>query len=129
VAQRERAERRSLLRELGLTLNHELGNALVSLTTFRQAGAGKNIPPPLLEAARGDVAKLEALNGNIGLMQALHEAKPTLIDMRELAQTVSTSPRLTRGGGTGARALSLAKELVEFSLRSLIATVLENRSA
>jgi hypothetical protein len=129
VAHRERAERRALLRELGLTLNHELGNALVSLTTFRQAGAGKNIPPPLLEAARGDVAKLEALNGNIGLMQALHEAKPTAVDMRELAQTVSASLGLRVEVGPEPVPLSLARELVEFSLRSLIATVLENRSA
>lgn len=127
--QRERAERRALLRELGLTLNHELGNALVSLTTFRQAGTGKNIPPPLLEAARGDVAKLEALNGNIGLMQALHEAEPTAVDMRELAQAVSASLGLRVEVGPEPVPLAVARDLVEFSLRSLIACVLENRIA
>lgn len=129
VVQRERAERRSLLRELGLTLNHELANALVSLTTFRQAGAGKNIPAPLLEAARGDVGKLEALNGNIGLMQSLYEVKPSSVDMRDMAQALSTSLGLNVEVGPEPVPLVLAKDLVEFSLRSLIATVIENRAA
>ena len=129
MAQRERADRRTLLRELGLTLNHELANALVSLTTFRQAGAGNNIPPPLLEAARGDVAKLEALNGNIRLMQSLYEAKPSVVDLRELAQGVGAVLGFRVEVGPDPVPLSVTRELIEFSLRSLIATVLENRFA
>jgi len=40
AAARQRANRRNLLRELALTLSHELGNALVSLTMYRQSGPG-----------------------------------------------------------------------------------------
>ena len=43
---RQRTNRRTLLRELGLTLNHELGNALVSLATFRQSTPEQPRPRP-----------------------------------------------------------------------------------
>jgi hypothetical protein len=129
AATRQRAERRSLLRELALTLSHELGNALVSLATLRQIDPGQALPAPLLEAARGDVLRLEGLNANIGLMQTLHEAVPIAVDMREVAQSVGAALKLRVEVGPDPVPLTLAKGLMEFSLRSLIATVIENRSA
>ncbi len=47
-AQRTRTDRLTLLRELALTLNHEIGNALVSLAAVRHAAEA---PPPGLMAA------------------------------------------------------------------------------
>lgn len=129
LAARQRASRRSLLRELGLTLSHELGNALVSLATLRQIDPGQAMPGPLLEAARSDVLKLEALNANIGLMQTLHEAEPQAVDMREVAQAVGATLGLRVDVGPDPVPLTLAKGLMEFSLRSLFATVIENRAA
>jgi len=45
----------------------------------------------MVETIRGDVANLEELNDQFALMQTLHEANGTLVDVRELAQTVGTS--------------------------------------
>jgi len=79
---RQRTSRRNLLRELALTLNHEFGNALVSLATFRQSTAEQPLTPPMLETVKSDVSKLEILNDQIGLMHSLHEPDSAPADMR-----------------------------------------------
>ncbi|HVS50801.1 MAG TPA: hypothetical protein VHD62_00500 [Opitutaceae bacterium] len=124
---RERASRRDTLRELGLTLSHELGNALVSLATFRQATEDRPIPPPLLETMKGDVAQLEALNDNLALMQSLHESEAVSVDVRDLAQTIGHSLGLRVEVGPDPVVLTASKKLLDFALRSLIRTVGENR--
>ncbi|MCX6956213.1 MAG: GAF domain-containing protein [Verrucomicrobia bacterium] len=91
AAARQRASRRGLLRELALTLSHELGNALVSLATFRFSTPENPLPMAIMEAAKSDVSKLEALNRNFLLMQSLHEGQAETVDMRELAQGIGHS--------------------------------------
>jgi hypothetical protein len=124
---RQRANRRNLLHELGLTLSHELGNALVSLATFRQSSTAHPLPASLINTVKNDVAKLEALNRHLGLMQTLHEADGNPVDMRELAQTVGASLGLRVEIGPDAVVLTVAKKLLDFALRSLIETITENR--
>ena len=129
AAVRQRADRRGLLREIALTLSHEVGNSLVSLATLRQFGDGVPIPPALLDAVRGDVARLEALNRQLGLMQTLHEAEPGVSDVREVAKAVGTALGMRVEVGPDPVRLALARDLVEFALRSLIETIAENRPA
>jgi hypothetical protein len=124
---RERAGRRDVLRELALTMSHELGNALVSLATFRQAGTDRPLPPPLVETVKGDVVNLEALNDNLALMQSLHEAEAISVDVRDIAQTIGHSLGLRVEVGPDPVVLPVAKKLIDFALRSLIRTVGENR--
>jgi hypothetical protein len=124
---RERASRRDVLRELALTLSHELGNALVSLATFRQASVERPIPAPLLETMKGDVAQLEALNNNLALMQNLHEVDPAPVDVRDVAQTIGNALGLRVEVGPDPVVLSASKKLLDFALRALIRTVGENR--
>lgn len=124
---RERASRREMLRELALTLSHELGNALVSLTTFRQANAERPLPPPMLETIKGDVAQLEGLNNNLALMQALHEIDPAPVDVREIAQTIGHSLGLRVEVGPDPVVVAASKKLLDYALRALIRTVGENR--
>jgi hypothetical protein len=124
---RDRASRRDVLRELALTLSHELGNALVSLATFRQATEERPVPPPLIETMKGDVAQLEALNDNLALMQSLHEAEAVPVDIRDLAQTIGHSLGLRVEVGPDPVVLNVSKKLLDFALRSLIRTVGENR--
>ena len=124
---RERVGRRAVLRELALTLNHELGNALVSLTTFRQVSAERPMPASLMQTVKGDVAQLETLNTNLALMQSLHEADPSEIDVREVAQSVGSSLGIRVDVGTDPVVLRAIKGLLDFALRSLISTVAENR--
>jgi hypothetical protein len=124
---RARAERRGLLRELALTLSHEVGNGLVSLAIFRQLGPGKIPPAPILETARSDVLRLEELNRNLSLMQTLHEIVAIPVDMRDVAQEVGAALGVHVEVGPEPVLISVAKDLVAFALRSLIATVGENR--
>jgi signal transduction histidine kinase len=124
---RARVGRRDVLRELALTLSHELGNALVSLTTFRQAGNDRPLPPPLVETIKGDVAQLEALNNNLAIMQSLHEAEPATVDVRELAQHIGHSLGIRVEVGPDPVPLLASKKLLDFALRALIRTVGENR--
>jgi hypothetical protein len=127
AAARQRANRRNLLRELALTLSHELGNALVSLTMYRQSGPGQALPPALVSTVKGDVAKLEALNRELGLMQTFHEADATPTDIRELAKTLGNSLGIRVEVGPDPVMLSVSSKLIDFALRSLVATIAENR--
>ena len=126
AAAKQRAGRRGLIRELGLTLSHELGNGLVSLSLFKQSQAGPP-PPALLETIRSDIQKLEALNQNFSLMQVLHEAEPHRTDICELARAIGTELGLTVEVVPEPVYLLVARPLVEFALRTLIRTVTENR--
>lgn len=129
AAERQRAGRRGLLRELGLTLNHELGNALVSLATFRLSTPEQPLPPAIFEAAKSDIAKLEALNNHVAMMPSLHEAKAEPADIREIAQRVGASVGLRVEVGPEPVVLAVCGKLLEFGLRALIKTVTENRGA
>jgi len=128
-AARERADRRVLLREIGLTLSHEVSNGLVSLTIMRQLQPGQALPPPILATARADVTNLETLNRSLTMMQSMHEADPVEIDIRELARDIGDALDLRVEVGPEPIRLTVAKDLVGFALRSLIATVGENRPA
>lgn len=128
-AAREQADRRALLREIGLTLSHEVSNGLVSLTILKQIKPGQALPPPILEIARGDVNNLETLNRNLTLMQTLHEAVPVEVDMRDVAAEVGKVLDLRVEIGPDPVKLTVAKNLVGFALQALITTVVENRPA
>jgi hypothetical protein len=125
---RQRLGRRGLLRELGLTLSHELGNSLVSLATLRQFGLDGPPPQPLLDTARSDISRLEALNRDLGLMQTLHETDPSSVDLRELVKMVGAGLGLEVEVGPEPIRLLVARTLMEFSLRSLVSTIVENRN-
>jgi hypothetical protein len=127
AAVRQQTNRRSLLRELALTLSHELGNALVSLTTFRQAGPEQPLPAPMIDTVKNDVAKLEALNRHLEIMQTLHEAEVEPTDMRDLAQAIGRALVVRVETGPDPVTLTVNKRQLEFALRALIATITENR--
>lgn len=127
LASKQRNSRRALLRELALTLTHELGNALVSLTTFRHSSAEHPLTAPLLDTVKGDITKLEILNRHISMMHALHEADVVSTDVRELAQTIGHSMGMRVEVGPDPVVIAVCRKLLDFALRSLIATITENR--
>jgi len=127
VATREHTARRALLREIALTLSHEVGNALVSLATFRQMRTDHALPPPLIETMKGDIVKLEALNDQFALMESLHEAEVGPVDIRDLAQTLGHALGLRVEVGPDPVVLAVCKRLLDLALRSLIRTIAENR--
>ena len=127
AASRQRAGRRTLLRELALTLSHEFGNALVSLATFRQSTPEQPLSAPLIDTVKADIARLEALNHHIGLMQTLSEADVAAVDIRELAQTIGHSLGVRVEVGPDPVMLAVSKKLLDFALRALIHSLAENR--
>ena len=122
------ADRRELLRELGLTLSHEFGNSLVSLSLIKQLPAQGTIPAPLLDTLRSEISRLEKLNRNIGLMQTLHEAESVSVDIRDVVRTVGHACSIKVETGPDPVTMQVAKALVEFALRMLVETVSENRT-
>ena len=129
ASERQRAGRHGLLRELGLTLNHELGNALVSLATLRLSTPEQPLPPAIYEAAKSDITKLEALNNHVAMMPSLHEAKAEPADIREIVKRVGSSIGLRVEVGPEPVVLSVCGKHLEFGLHALIKTVTENRGA
>jgi len=129
AAARQRAGRRGVLRELALTLSHELGNALVSLATFRFSTPEQPLPTAIIETVKSDVIKLEALNDHLAIMQTLHEADSAPVDLRELAQGIGHSLGLRVEVGPDPVILAANKKLLDFALRALIKTITENRGA
>lgn len=85
------------------------------------------MPAPLIETVKSDVAQLEVLNNNLALMQALHEADPAAVDVRDVAQTIGHSLGLRVEVGPDPVVLTASKKLLDFALRALIRTVGENR--
>ncbi|MBM3842395.1 MAG: hypothetical protein FJ397_03865 [Verrucomicrobia bacterium] len=124
----ERQRRREVLRDLALTLSHELGNALVSLTTLRQAKAERMPPPYLMETIKADVGQLETLNANLAVMQGLHEAEAEAVDIRELAQEVGRALGLRVEAGAEPVVLLANRMLLDFALRAILRTLGENRA-
>lgn len=124
---RQRAGRRGLLRELALTLSHELGNALVSLSVFRQTNIDRPATPPLIETVKSDVRNLETLNEQLSLMQTLHESQAAPVDVRELAQSIGSSLGLRVEVGPDPVVLVVSRKLLDFGFRALIRSLAENR--
>lgn len=128
ASERQRADRRELLRELGLTLSHEFGNSLVSLSLLKQLPAASAIPAPLLDTLRSEISRLEKLNRNIGLMQNLHEAKPSGVDLCEITRAIGHACGVKVETEPEPVILQVAKGLVEFAIRILVETVSENQT-
>lgn len=125
---RMRAERSELLRDLGLTLAHEFGNSLVSLSLLRQLNPEQIVPATLLDTLRSEISKLESVNRVVGLMQNLHELAPASVDVREIARAVGQQHKgLKVKAGTEPLVMCVVRSLVEFALRVLLETIAENR--
>lgn len=124
-AQHERDERLRVLREIALTLNHEIGNSLVSLAALRHVGTAA--PLPLLEAVKIDVGRLEALNREMVCLSGLVEAQPEPTDLRLLLQEIGTRCSVRAEVGPDAVVLAVAPKLVEFALEAILLGVTANR--
>lgn len=126
-ASRSRASRLELLRDLALTMNHEIGNALVSLSALRHAAGGKVLPEGIMRAAKDDIARLEALNHAMVRLSTFTEMAAEVVDLRGLLKQVGQARDVSVDVGPDAVALPIAHELLRFSLDQIVATVAENR--
>jgi hypothetical protein len=120
-----RVDRLDMLRELALTLNHEIGNSLVSLAALRHAE--EHLPAPIREAVRIDVTRLETLNRELTYLAALSEPQIELVDLRELLQEVGSRCSVRIEIAPQPVPLAIARRLVDFALDSVIRAVTTNR--
>jgi signal transduction histidine kinase len=120
-----RVDRLDMLRELALTLNHEIGNSLVSLAALRHAE--EHLPAPIREAIRIDVTRLETLNRELTYLAALSEPQIELVDLRELLQEVGSRCSVRIEIAPQPVPLAIARRLVDFALDSVIRAVTTNR--
>lgn len=126
---REVATRKALFRELGLTLNHEIGNSLVSLATFRQAELSRPLPQLLLQTVKDDILKIELLNKTLLRMQGIADLTPSIIDIRDIARSIGDKLNIRIEVGHDPVLMNVAYHELEFALSSLVQTLAENRGA
>lgn len=124
-AQRARTDRLTLLRELALTLNHELGNALVSLAALRHAADAA--PAALLDTVRRDIARIEAVNRHLVNLANFAEVQPQEIDLRDLLREVGGRCGVSVEVGPDPVTMTVAPKLLAFALASVVETIAENR--
>ncbi|WP_221031877.1 hypothetical protein [Actomonas aquatica] len=127
LTQTKREERLALLRDLSLTLNHEIGNALVSLTSLQHLDSGKPIPPRMAQTILQDLERLRRLNEDLAAMGNLEECDEELTDigqmLTELAKDLDVKLELPRT----VVELKVVSPMLSFALESLVRTVQENR--
>jgi len=124
---RERVDRLTLLHDLALTLNHELGNSLVSLIALRHNPGAESSSPVLLGAIKRDIANLETINRHLASIPTFREVDPEPADLRGLLQHVGQKLEVAVDTGAEAIALSVVPTLVEFGLQAILESVVENR--
>jgi len=122
---RSREERLNLLREIAQTLNHEIGNSLVSLTTLRHGAAV--LKSNLEQAIHTDISRLEYLNNQLVQLAALVESGINVIDFRDIVRQVGEACGVKAKVGPDAVPLAVAPRLLDFALQAILRTIIENR--
>lgn len=125
--QQQRAARLELLHDIALTLNHELGNALVSLATLRHTPGAESNSPILLAAIRRDIANLETINRHLSSIPTFSEVVPEEADLRALLRDVGRRTGVLVEGGGAEVVLSIVPKLVDFALEAILESIAENR--
>jgi len=124
---RDRLDRLTLLHDLALTLNHELGNSLVSLLALRHNPGAETNSPILLAAIKRDIGNLETINRHLASIPTFREVDPEPADLRNLLQELGQKMDVAVDAGTQAIALNVVPTLVEFGLQAILNSVVENR--
>jgi hypothetical protein len=124
---RQRLDRLTLLHDLALTLNHELGNSLVSLLALRHNPGAETNSPILLAAIKRDIGNLETINRHLASIPTFREVDPEPADLRGLVQQVGDKMGIAVDVGQQAIALNVVPALVEFGLLAILESIVENR--
>ena len=124
---RARSERLELLHDLALTLNHELGNSLVSLAALRHNPGAETNSPVLLAAIKRDIASLEAINRHLASIPTFSEVSAESVDLRALVFAVGRKVGVVVETSADPVTLDIAPRLIEFGLEAIIESIVENR--
>lgn len=120
-----RTERITMLKEISLTLNHEIGNALVSLAMLEKPMLA--LPVSLRNAIQADVRRLTVLNDQMVQLAGIAEANMASVDMRDFVIALGEKYKMRTESPPEPVILHIAPKLVEFALDAIVATIVENR--
>jgi hypothetical protein len=127
ASQRQRSARLALLHDIALTLNHELGNALVSLAALRfnpNAEGGSGV---LSTAVKRDIASLESINRHLASIPTFSEVVPEETDIRALMRDLSRRSGVNFESSGAPVVLTVVPKLLDFALESILESIAENR--
>ena len=125
--QQQRATRLAWMRDLALTLNHEIGNSLVSLSTLRHGPAEAALPAPIRDTILGDLQRLGSVNTLLGQLAGFTEALPEPVDLRTLITGIGERHAIKAEVGPDPVVIAIVPKLVESGLDAIIQTLGENR--
>ncbi len=120
-----KSDRAALLKEIALTLNHEIGNALVSLGVLQEPQV--TFPPALLIAVKQDVGRLKILNDQIAQLSGVSEVLAEESDVRDLILAIGEKCDIRTEVGSDPVFLHIAPRLVEMALEAILDIVLQGR--
>lgn len=127
MAQDQRRNRLILLRDLALTLNHEIGNSLVSITSLCHGTTKSKIPAALRKSVESDVARLQKLNRDLVKLAEFSDMLPSHVDLKDVLSTIGTDLGAKIELPPDSVTIDVVPSLVEFALDALIRTVAENQ--
>lgn len=126
-------ERLKYCREFGLTLSHELGGPLVTLTTFLQLAQQNGSAPELLAEFNAqlerDAEKLKGLSRVLHMMQEFMVGDVRRVDLGELVRSLELHGVLRVSSGEMSPALHANETMLRFALQSIFDAVVRNRDA
>lgn len=126
-------ERLKYCREFGLTLSHELGGPLVTLTTFLQLAQQNGSSPELLAEFNAqlerDAEKLKGLSRVLHMMQEFMVGDVKRVDVGELVRSLELHGVLRVSAGEMSPAIHANDTMLRFALQSIFDAVVRNRDA
>lgn len=125
--QDQRCNRLELLRDLSLTLNHELSNSLVSLAALGKAAGKHRIPAALRKSVESDVARLNRMNNDLVKLAEFALMRPEKVDLRDILRQAGEAIGTAVEVPPDPVEIPVVGELVRYALQSLIQTVSENQ--
>ena len=126
-------ERLKLCREVGLTLSHELGSPVVTLTTYLQLAQQHGATPELLADFNAqlerDVGKLKELTRVLHLMQEFMGGGTSRIDLGELARSLQLHGIFRVNPNEMSPVILGNEPMLRFAFQSILDAMFRNRNA
>ena len=129
LQQGNRHSRLELLRDLALTLNHEVGNSLVSLNSLSHGMKSSNLPVGLQQTVRVDIDRLVKLNADLVHLANFTEMEPHAVDLGGLLRGLEEAVGVTVDLSPEPVELVVVPDLLTFALEALVRTIMENQPA
>jgi hypothetical protein len=119
--------RLELLRDLSLTLNHEVANGLVSLAALTNQPPKNRIPAALRKSVEADVRRLNRMNRDLVRLAEFALMQPAKADLNAIMKATGDAVGIPVEVPPDPVEMEVVGELVSYALESLIQTVAENQ--